>query len=232
MSRKRFIRALGATAAFMLLAGSAQAAPVTFYFGGRIADQGIGRHVAGSITYDTAASEIVDSRGPGDLGDRLLYRNAITEWTFDTGLVSRTVTNGHIAVWNDYLRCIQPTADGGCAAPHQAEADRIMFSFDVLGEQITLILLGNWLSGDPASVLHSYLDSSALPNDIPALDTGRVDFFWYRETPDGFEEIASNWLDVAATPFPDPRTLPEPGSAGLLLLGGALLAARKLRPRS
>ncbi|NMG36796.1 PEP-CTERM sorting domain-containing protein, partial [Azoarcus sp. TTM-91] len=29
-----------------------------------------------------------------------------------------------------------------------------------------------------------------------------------------------------------PRTLPEPGSAGLLLLGGALLAARKLRPRS
>ncbi|MCG6137174.1 MAG: hypothetical protein MET45_21495 [Nostoc sp. LLA-1] len=171
-----------------------QAAQITFNFAGTVSSINSGNFLNGSVTFNTQTTPI-DIRGVGDQGERLFYRNAISDLTFSTGVVTRTFPSGDIQVWNDYQFCLARV--GTQCLNSQSEPDRLFFTAGSSESFVQLIVSGN---------NQELLTSGALPTQLPLeQNIFRVDFFW--DTFDDSDSIASNNIQLIRQPVPDPNAL-------------------------
>lgn len=202
------------------VATTAQSAQVTYEFEGPINSSGIspekgeftlGDFVTGSVTFDTNVLP-VDISGFGDLGDRLLYPDAIVDFSFSTGVFEWSFQGGNIQLWNDYQRCIakRTSPPPMVCLQRQLEMERLSFEIDASTQELhtnaQLIILGN--SAD-------FLTSSLLPT-TPPKDSHiyRVDLFWDVFGEETDISIASNNIRLVRESVPEPAFI-----WGLLTIG-------------
>lgn len=207
---------MAASMVTFFLAGPARAELETFYFGNDPAFPLPA--VSGKITFDTSVVP-TDIGGTGSVGERFLYQDAVTLYSFDSKFGNRTYVPGDIQVWNDYSFCISRTGPT-CNQVGAPEPDRIMFTFQNALANADLNIFGNG---------QAYLQSAQLPTSILNLPTTYGEFFWFQTDNSNFQ-LASNHMLLSDTPFPTPTPIPEPPLSAMLLagmLGG--LALRRLR---
>jgi len=218
---------------------TAQSAQVTYNFEGPIGsgeyspEKGVlpfslGDFITGSVTFDTDVLP-VDVSGFGDLGDRVLYPDAIVDFSFSTGVFEWSFQGGNIQLWNDYQMCtsrhISPPPMV-CTQRH-LQMERLSFEIDPSTPEVLttaqLIILGN--SAD-------FLTSSLLP-PTPPKDSliYRVDLFWdFYVYGDGTSKsIVSNDIMLVRESVPEPALI-----WGLLTTGflGTGLVLKKLPKKS
>lgn len=216
------LASLAASAAIATTVGTtAQSAQVTYEFEGPIHSSGIspeqgeftlGDFVTGSVTFDTDVLP-VDISGFGDLGDRLLYPDAIVDFSFSTGVFEWSFQGGNIQLWNDYQMCIakRTSPPPMVCLQRQLEMERLSFEIDASTQELynthaQLVILGN--SAD-------FLTSSLLPT-TPPKDSHiyRVDLFWDVLGEGTDISIASNNIKLVRESVPEPAFI-----LGLLTIG-------------
>ncbi len=194
-----------------LLILPAHAAQITFNFEGPIVSD-VGDFVRGSVTFETSTTP-TDIRDPFYQGERQLYRNAIVDFTFSTGIFTRTLQRGDIQLFNNLVRCISSTSTG--CQQFLEEPDRLFFLADTPELDVQLIISG--LDQD-------LLVTGELPiAPPPEEETFRIDFFV--DTLNDQVSIASN--DIRLVPAPI-TSVPEPTSIlALVCLSGSIVLLKR-----
>lgn len=159
--------------------------------------------LTGSVSFEPNVSP-VDISSFGDLGDRLLYPDAIVDFNFSTGVFEWSFQGGDIDLWNDYQRC---TARRTRPLPmvclqRKLEREQLFFWIDSSTEDSTqLVSLG--IHGNSADFLTSSLLPTTPPKDFD-IAVVNFHFLWILENEEKIISIDSNNIKLVRESIPEP----------------------------